>query len=162
MNDEQHNKYIAWAFIAHGSLQVLLLLAVIAFMSLFLFAAPGGDVPAGFLAFIFGIVLFFNLIFLSPNFIAAYAMMKRKPWARVAAIVAAVLSAMSVPTGTLAAVYALWFFVGENWRNVYERPLARDMRLSLNAEDIHSKWEGRYVNEEGEFVYRQPETPDWR
>ncbi|MBX3243791.1 MAG: hypothetical protein KF685_04985 [Acidobacteria bacterium] len=162
MTDEQHNKYIAWAFIAHGSLQVLMFTAVLAVMALFIFAGPGEDIPSGPFAFIGGIVLLLNLLLLSPSFIAAYAMIKRKPWARVAAIIAAALSAMNVPTGTLTAVYALWFFVGEQWHNVYATPRMEDIKLSLNPEDIHSKWEGRYVDVNGEVVYRQPETPDWR
>src|SRR5687768_15514492 len=114
MTNEEHNKYIAWAFLANGIFQAVILL----FMFVFIFAllAAGGsdpEFPAGFIAAVFGFALTINLIFLSPNFVAAYALLKRKPWARVAGIVAAALSAMNVPLGTLAAVYSLWFFCGD-------------------------------------------------
>ena len=52
-------------------------------------------IGAGFLLFIFLITLIFTL----PAFIAGYALLKHKPWARIASLVAAVFEAMNVPMG---------------------------------------------------------------
>jgi len=164
MNDEEHNKYIAWAFLANGIFQGVILL----FVFLFIFAIVAGgrsdpEFPAGFIAAVFGFALTINLFFLSPNFIAAYALLKRKPWARIAGIVAAALSAMNVPLGTLAAVYSLWFFCGDQWKSVYpetaEKGRVDPLRITPPA---HSQWEGYTKDEEGAFIYRTPPPPDWR
>lgn len=64
----------------------------------------------------------FQAMFAVPAFVAAFALFKKRPWARTASIVAAALAAMNVPVGTLACVYAFWFFLGENWKNVYQQP----------------------------------------
>lgn len=164
MTNEEHNKYIAWAFLANGIFQSVMLLFVFAMMFLWLGMMPGdGDTPAGLFAVIFGFVGIINLIFLSPNFVAAYALLKKKPWARIASIVAAALSAMNVPLGTLAAVYSLWFFCGDQWRAVYPEggaavPPVDPLRIS-SAQD--PQWEN-YTEEQGAYVYRTPQPPDWR
>ncbi len=164
MTNEEHNKYIAWAFLANGLFQSVMVLFIFAMMFFWLSLAPGGgDVPPGLFAVIFGFAGIINLIFLSPNFVAAYALLKKKPWARIASIVAAALSAMNVPLGTLAAVYSLWFFCGDQWKSVYPeadgRPLAEPLRITPAPE---TNWEGYTKEEEGAFVYRTPPPPDWR
>ncbi len=164
MTNEEHNKYIAWAFLANGLFQSAILVFVFGLLAvMFAVEPPGGDFPAGFFAAIFAFVGFINLIFLSPNFVAAYALMKRKPWARIASIVAAALSAMNVPLGTLAAVYSLWFFCGENWKSVYpETAGSGNPPFSQLPAVGETKWEGYSKDEEGAYVYRTPPPPDWR
>ncbi len=164
MTNEEHNKYIAWAFLVNGAFQV----AVFGFIFLIVFAAmlsgpDGRDFPAGLFAAIFGFVFIVNLAFQSPNFIAAYALLKRKPWARVAGIVAAALSVMNIPFGTLAGVYSLWFFCGEQWKDVYPES-GRPLRSGPYQLDPHpqSEWEGYSRGEEGAYTYRTPPPPDWR
>ena len=164
MTNEEHNKYIAWAFLSNGIFQVAMLFFVFLFMFAFLAAGPaGGDLPAGFMAGIFGFVFVVNLVFLSPNFVAAYALLKRKPWARIAGIVAAVMAAMNVPLGTLAAVYSLWFFCGEPWKSVYPETdnngVIDPPRITPPANTF---WDGYTEEEKGAFVHRTPPPPDWR
>lgn len=164
MTNEEHNKYIAWAFLANGVFQAVMLVFVLAIMFFWLAMVPGdGGFPMGLFAVIFGFAAIINLIFLSPNFVAAYALLKRKPWARIASIVAAALSAMNVPLGTLAAVYALWFFCGEQWKELYPetagvKPAGQLSRGSARDEASY----GYASNEEGASVYRTPPPPDWR
>lgn len=166
MTDEEHNKYIAWVFIAHGIFQILILAFMFVVLGIMFFSNPDPDFPHELFLAIFGAVLAVNFLFLLPNFVAAYAMLKQKSWARVMAIVASVLAVMSVPTGTVAGVYALWYFLGDKWRSVYEphKMQGNDFYLnsSINSSPAGQRWEGRYVNEHGEEVYRQPEIPDWR
>ncbi len=164
MTNEEHNKYIGWAFLANGIFQVTIVLFMFLFLFAFFAAAPpGGDLPAGFLATVFGFAMIINLVFLSPNFIAAYALLNRKPWARIAGIVAAAMSAMNVPLGTLAAVYSLWFFCGDQWKTVYPETAEGERVDPLRiTPPSNTRWDGYTKDEEGAYVYRTPPPPDWR
>ncbi|MBK9155894.1 MAG: hypothetical protein IPM25_17075 [Chloracidobacterium sp.] len=90
-------------------------------------------------------------------------MLKKKPWARVAAIVAAALSAMNVPIGTAATVYSLWFFCGEQWKDVYPETASGVRRDPLSiTPGREDRWESGVGEEEGANIYRTPPPPDWR
>jgi hypothetical protein len=164
MTNEEHNKYIAWAFLANGIFQSAMLVFIFAIIYLVLDNEPPGrgEFPAGLFALIFGFAGLINLIFLSPNFVAAYALLKRKPWARIAGIVAAALSAMNVPLGTLAAVYSLWFFCGDQWKSVYPETAEKGRVDPLRITPAETQFEGYTKDEEGAFIYRTPPPPDWR
>lgn len=166
MTNEEHNRYIAFAFIAHGAFQLLMALFVAAMMYLiFRFDDPSGPPPPPpeFFILLFGFAFVFQMLFAAPSFIASYALLKRKPWARVASIVAAALSAMNVPIGTGAAVYSLWFFCGEQWKSVYpetaEQGRVHQPALTPAGE---TRWEGYTREDEGAYIYRTPPPPDWR
>ena len=162
MTPEEHNKYISWTFLANGVFQLVMLAFVLVFMFLWLRFAPGGsDFSAGFFAFVFGFASIINLVLLSPNFVAYYALKNRKPWARIASIVAAVLSAMNVPVGTAACVYALWFFFGDEWKAIYAEGQQHPDPRYLGSNE-QPNWEGRFVRQDGEVVYRPAELPNWR
>ncbi|MGB7208817.1 MAG: hypothetical protein WBD27_09185 [Pyrinomonadaceae bacterium] len=98
------------------------------------------------------------MVFPTPSFIAAYGLLKRKSWARIASIIARVLSSMSVPIGTAACVYALWFFFGDQWKTVYPQSDINQHQLP----NVESRWGGQVMDEEGEVVYRHLDPPDWR
>lgn len=156
MTDEQHNKYIAYAFLGFAGFQLLMTLFIAAIWSV-VFLNPGGPrVPSGIIALMIGFLVVFQSLFTAPSVVAAYALLKRKPWARIASIVAGIFSAMNVPFGTAACVYALWFFFSENWKTVYEAK--RDPNLIARGEE--TKFEGTYSKESERFSAYQP--PDWR
>ena len=165
MTNEEHNKYIAWAFIAHGGIQILMML-LMAVMFIFMFSVgsrPGeSGPPMEFFGMFFGIMFFVQMVFTTPAFIAAYGLLKRKSWARIASIVAGVLSSMSVPIGTAACVYALWFFFGDQWKTVYpqEAGISPDQQQLPYGEE--SRWGGHVMDADGEVVYRHQDPPDWR
>jgi hypothetical protein len=115
MTLEEHNRMLGILHIVYGGLHTLLMLLIIGVM-FFVFSAastgPGAPPAAFFLMFaIFG--GFFALIYTAPAYVAGYAMLRRKPWARVASIIAAVVEIMNVPFGTAIGVYALWFLFGK-------------------------------------------------
>src|SRR5688572_13538020 len=162
MTPEEHNKYISWTFLANGLFQRAMLLLIFGFFILFFaFGVPPNDnSPPAFFAFFFSIVLLINLALISPNFIAYYRLKHRKSCERIANIVAGVLGAMNVPIGTAACVYALWFFFGDDWKALYpDAPGAADMKQIAGTG--HPNWEGQYVREDGEIVYRPTTPPDW-
>jgi hypothetical protein len=161
MTNEQHNKFVGYAFLAHGGFQMLLgLLFALMFgsMGAMLRGAPGPNAPpSGFFLVFAGFFLVFQSLFAVPSFVAAYAVLKRKSWARVMAIVAAAISAMNVPVGTAACVYALWFFCGDNWKEVYE-PASFRPRAQLPPDA--AEWANQASEARRERV--PPTPPDWR
>jgi hypothetical protein len=166
MSNEEHNKYIAFAFIAHGAFQLLMMLFMAAMVwAVFQFDDPSGPPPPppAFFLVVFGFMFVFQALFAAPSFIASYALLKKKPWARIAGIVAAAVSAMNVPIGTAAAVYSLWFFCGEQWKSIYPETAEKNRidPLSITAAPDAS-WDGYTRDEEGAYVYRTPPPPDWR
>lgn len=163
MTNEEHNRFIAWAFIAHGVFQMFMAFVMVALIyTLFPGDDPYGPPPAFFYIW-FGFIFVLQTLFAAPSFIASYALFRRKPWARIAAIVGAALSAMNVPIGTATAVYSLWFFCGENWKEVYPERSANERVDPLRITPmLESQWEGYTKEEEGAYVYRTPPPPDWR
>jgi len=140
----------------------MLLLIFGMFIAYFLLGPPDPNFPGGFFAVFFSVILLVNLAFITPNFVAYYALKNRKPWARVAGIVAAVLSAMNVPVGTAACVYALWFFFGEEWKAIYPETAGGGQPQRHLSAAPQTNWSGQYVREDGQEVYRPTTPPDWR
>ena len=168
MTNEQHNRYISWAFLGHGAFQVFMGLLMMAFMSIFFFIPDdgrGGAPPTAFLAAMGAFIFVFQGAMAAPAFIAAYGLRKKRSWARTASIVAAVLAAMNVPIGTAACVYALWFFLGDNWKEIYpEVAFAKDERTRTFhlTHDRETRWTGYHQNEKGEISFHPVNPPDWR
>ncbi|MEO6051328.1 MAG: hypothetical protein ABIP78_08355, partial [Pyrinomonadaceae bacterium] len=122
MTNEQHNKYIAYTFFGHAAFQLLMLLFIAAIFSLVIFSPtePGNPgPPKEFFGMMIAFMTIFQFLFTVPSIVAGYALLKRKSWARMASIIGGVVAAMSVPVGTAACVYSLWFFLGDNWRAIY-------------------------------------------
>ncbi len=166
MTNEQHNKYIAWTFLGHGAFQVLMmLLMAVMFYLMFSFSLRPGDPqpPLAMFGVMFAFMFVIQMLFTVPSLIAAYAMLKRKSWARMAAIVAGVLAAMHIPIGTAACTYSLWFFMGDSWKSIYpEGPGRNDPEPHQIAAADESRWAGYQKNEKGEITFQPVEPPDWR
>ena len=167
MTLEQHNRTLGILHYVYGVLHALLMLLILGFM-LFIFSAAGGEPnapPAAFFVFfaLFGGI--FALLYTVPSFVAGYALLNRKPWARVAGIIAAVIETLNVPFGTALGVYALWFLFGDGAR-LYEPGYATrpGERYSLGSAPPPPA---------DEFITRDPrererpyvppaQPPDWR
>jgi hypothetical protein len=117
------------------------------------------------MAFFFIFAFVFQVAFAVPSFIAAYGLRKKRKWARLASIVAGVVAAMNVPFGTAACVYGLWFFLGDNWKEVYpDVALGKDekARTLQLAHERETRWTGYQTNEKGEVTFNTIDPPDWR
>jgi hypothetical protein len=121
MTSQEHNKTLGICHLVYGGLHTLMMLAMVGFFIFFAAVMPpDGPPPAFFL--LFGVFFFiYSLIFTVPAFVAGYALLKRKPWARTASIVAAVLEAMNVPIGTAVCVYSFWFMFSDAGKQFYEQ-----------------------------------------
>jgi len=124
MTPLEHNKYVGWANIAYGAIHILMIglmgLIMIPMMGAFANVPPGDDSPMAFFGLIMGLAVVINTALSIPNFVAGYAFLKQKPWAKVAGIISAVVSAMSVPIGTAVCVYTFWFLFSEPGKVLYE------------------------------------------
>jgi len=66
--------------------------------------------PAGFGLFLAVIISATTI----PNFIAAYGLLKRRSWARMAALIVGVLCLPVFPLGTVTGIYAFWLFLQDD------------------------------------------------
>ena len=80
--------------------------------------------------------------------------------ARLAGIVGAVTAAMSVPAGTAVCVYALWFLLGEKWKDVYS---ASTLRGGGRPWELHeAAGPARWSTQTERESVRPPRPSDWR
>ena len=168
MTPQDHNKVIGIMHLIWGGFNALTMLILVPFFLAFI-GIIGSDprAPSG-LGLIFGA---FGLFFLAlamllgiPPLVAGYAMLKRKSWARIAAIVSACLTALSFPFGTALCVYTFWFMFtdGERFYRVGDYTQPSDWRGSLPSANAYD-WEARRTaDEKRNKDYVPPQPPDWR
>jgi hypothetical protein len=100
--------------------------------------------------------LVFTVGWTIPSMVAAYALLKRKRWAKTAGIVAGVFAAAQMPVGTAVCVYTFWFLFGEPGRSLYDQS-------TKTLPGGRPDWNG--VNQqrspEGEYA-PTASPPDWR
>jgi heme/copper-type cytochrome/quinol oxidase subunit 2 len=125
MTAEEHNKYLGIAHVVYGVLHILLMVvtaAIIMGMMGFatLNAGRSNGPPMSFMVVIMAFVVIINMLLAIPSFVAGYAFLTRKPWAKIAGIVAAVLSALRVPFGTAVSIYTFWFLFSAPGKTLYD------------------------------------------
>ena len=118
--------------------------------------AQGDAVPVATLAVLIVGGVFISLVLITPSFIAGYALLKRKQWARRIGIVAGVLAGLTFPFGTLLCVYTLWFLFGEKGKFLYHKAA-----YALPAEPEPRRRLKKLLRASEPYV--PPTTPpDWR
>jgi hypothetical protein len=158
LTPEEHNKYLGWAHIIHSGLFLLFVLFILLFITFTFLTLPNTPAPGAFVITMFwAFMIVIYGAMLIPSFIAGYALLKKKSWARMAAIIAGVISAMSAPLGTAVAVYTFWFLFSEPGKSIYDRP-----RYGLPP--MPASWQQTTTQQqEREKQYTPPSTPpDWR
>ena len=161
MSPSDHNKYVGIANIAYGAFHVLLMVVMtVFFMGMIgVLARSGGRgdaPPAAFFGVIMAFAVGINLLLAIPSFVAGYAFLKRKPWAKMAGIVAAVLSAIRIPFGTAVAIYTFWFLFSAPGKILYDnaaQALPPAPPVDWGAADR--------THREQEYA-RRTSPPDWR
>ena len=161
MTPEQHNKYLAYSNIAYGVLFSLFGVVMLAFFVGIMGTAPSPPPP--------GIVIFFSLLVIAiyslmtlPSFIAGWALLKKKKWAKTASIIAAVIAGSNFPIGTAVCVYTFWFLFSDPGKvffdqNNYNYALPPGQQTWANQSweyDARRQREGQYQP--------PPSPPDWR
>jgi hypothetical protein len=124
-----HNKLVAYAQLGHGTLHLLSLIFVYGVMGM-MFARifdqaqrMGNEFPSELISVILVFAGIINFLLTIPSFVAGYGLLKRRPWAKIAGIIAGVLAAMSFPIGTAVAVYTFWFLFSDVGKSIYDRSI---------------------------------------
>lgn len=160
MTPEEHNKYVGIANLAYGVIHILIMGVVgLFFLGMMDAVTRGpwnGERPPMSL---FVLIMFFavglNVVMSIPSFVAGYAFLKRKPWAKIAGVIAAVMSAIRVPFGTAVSIYTFWFLFSAPGKILYDnlsQALPPAPPVDWSAADKSRK--------EQEYSGRTP--PDWR
>jgi hypothetical protein len=101
-----HVSILGWLYIAVNAL--FLLLAVFALGMLPFIGAVADDPDATVVFSILGTAFGVLMVVLGlPGLVAGYGLLKRKPWARILAVVLGILGLVNFPIGTAIGVYTL-------------------------------------------------------
>jgi len=157
---DQHNRYLGFAHLAYAALHLLMgVLFGVIMIVMFSTIPPQPSQPPPPPAILVVMACFFLVFTVGwtiPSMVAAYALLKRKRWAKTAGIVAGVFAAAQMPVGTAVCVYTFWFLFSEPGRSLYDRP-------TKTVAGGRPDWNG--VNQqrspEGEYA-PTASPPDWR
>jgi phage shock protein PspC (stress-responsive transcriptional regulator) len=103
----QHVIVVGALNIGMGALGILL--ALIVFVAVVGGGLVSGDEDAIAVTSIVGSVVgFFLFIVFAPGVIAGIGLLRWKPWARILALILAVLNLVNIPIGTAIGIYTIW------------------------------------------------------
>ena len=157
MSPAEHNKYLGIAHIGYGALHLLVTAAMsIFFFGIILPASQSAQAFGSFFVFILAFAFLINIVLAVPPFVAGYAFLKRRPWAKIAGIIAAVVAAIRVPFGTAVAIYTFWFLFSAPGKILYDNAAAAlppAPPVDWSAADKSQR--------ENEYASRTS-PPDWR
>jgi hypothetical protein len=160
MTPRSHNKTLGILHLAYGGLNLLLMIAISIFMLTMIGVIAtnnysGEPIPVGIFALVMVFMVAINLLLITPSFLAGYALLKRKRWAKTMGIIAAIVAGLNFPLGSALCVYTLWFLFGESGRFLYHKAA-----YALPPGD--ASWAGT-PSREPERAYIPPSAPpDWR
>jgi len=126
MTPSGHNRTLGLLHLLYGVFCIGLIIVVTFLISgtidaMAVTRAQGEAVPVATFAVLIVAGVFISLVLITPSFIAGYALLKRKQWARRIGIVAGVLAGLTFPFGTMLCVYTLWFLFGEKGKFLYHK-----------------------------------------
>ena len=141
MTAQEHNKTLGILFLIFGSVNILLLIPVALQITKVLkgiedAAALNPNPEAAHNAMGLLIILLIALGILSlvssiMEIVAGFGLFKQRSWSPPAATIAAIVSVINIPIGTILGVYALWFLFGNKGREVYGNIVSNEtQRLS--------------------------------
>jgi hypothetical protein len=117
----QHVTILGWLFVIGHAL--FLLIGAFIFVLLIGIGLAVSDLEARSVLLVVGPTVGLLLALLAlPGLAAGYGLLTRKPWARVLAIVVAILGLLNVPLGTVIGVYALWVLAPTRTRDYFATP----------------------------------------
>ena len=124
---QTHVKVVAVLFIIFGALAIML-----AFFSTLLFsvlgswigasAEEGAAVGGAVMGLVGVIVTIALLVYAVPAFVCGWALLNRKPWARIMGIILAAISLVKIPFGTIFGIYALWVLLNKETERLLAPP----------------------------------------
>lgn len=124
MTAKEQNKLAGIFLMAHGAIQcfvMFILVLVYGGVGAMLSTSGRDDEQfAGIAVLGFAVVAgFVSLLFIIPQLVGGWKMLKERPNARTWGIVGSIISCLSFPLGTAAGVFGLVFLFGESGRQFY-------------------------------------------
>ncbi len=112
-----HVPIVGWLLIAGHA--IFLVIAVFVFMLLSMIGlgvglSPHGEFPAGILFIVGTFVAGLLTVLAIPGVVAGVGLLMRWSWARILAIIVAILGLMNFPLGTAIGLYALWVLLQDS------------------------------------------------
>lgn len=166
MTPEQHIKYLGWSHIGYGAFFALIFGLMMLFFGGSMLAAmlssPGPNGPPVFV-FVFMLLMFTLMLVLTtlPAFVAGYGLLKGKKWAKVWAIISAVLAGGQFPMGTAVTVYTFWFLFSEPGKQYFER--GANYALPPGRQTwANQQWDNESQRQREGQYNSPPSPPDWR
>jgi hypothetical protein len=162
MTPQEHNKCVGLAQLAYAGLHLLMtivFLGVEGYMFGNVYSRTGqigGPAPPPFVVLMFAFIGILSIAMTIPSVVAGYALLRRRPWAKVAGTVAGVVAAMSFPIGSAVAVYTLWFLFGDAGRQLYGARDGKAPALTSN------EWQPVTSNSAHAGSPSSTTPPDWR
>jgi lysylphosphatidylglycerol synthetase-like protein (DUF2156 family) len=170
MTTEGHNKSLGIMYLVNGAVNGLLMLMIGIFFVVMTPVVRAGmhsrdGMPLPLFITIVTIITVFGLLLSVPSLAAGYGLLKQKAWARIAAIIAAVIASMNFPFGMALCVYTFWFLYGKGAHLYDNRALASRDRFSLphgeSSTFEFTAGKSRERRSEHEYV-PPPQMPNWR
>jgi len=117
---EQHVRTLGIIYVILGILGILLGIGLLVLMVGI--GAASGDKEAAWIVSGVGFFVAFIIAVLSiPTIIAGIGLQRFRPWARILALILAVLNLFSFPIGTAVGIYALWVLLNERTQPLFVR-----------------------------------------
>lgn len=120
-----HVDFIGLLFIVWGLLTTLVGLSTLALgvgaVALIASGTPGGggQMAAGLTAFAFGALAVIAMLWGIAHVAVGMPLRRRKPWARLAALMLGSIDLVLLPYGTALGVYALWVLLNERGKRLF-------------------------------------------
>jgi len=104
---DQHVPILGWLYVVGHA--IFLVIGAFVFLLLVGLAPVTGETEAIWILTLVGTTVGLLMAALGlPGVIAGYGLLKRKPWARILAIVVGILNLINFPVGTAIGLYTLW------------------------------------------------------
>lgn len=118
---QQHVRIVGWLFIVYSG--VLDAIGLVIGLLVAGGGALSGDREAMMITGAVGIFVVCLLLVLSiPGYIAGIGLLKFHGWARILAIILAILHLLSFPLGTALGIYALWVMLNAQTPPLFDQP----------------------------------------
>lgn len=149
MTAKEKNKLAGVFLLVHGCFLGFIYLLMIGVFAAIIGADP--HAPQWIFAFLTIFIAIFSFIFVAPQIIGGWKMIKERPDARNWGIAAAIFACLNAPLGTAAGVFALIFLLGEEGKQFYEGGTKRDYLGEADA-----------VNDFNFEDFRQKQPHGWK
>lgn len=125
MTAKEHNKLVGVFLLIHGGFSALMMIFMV-----IVYGVIGAGIAASanrqeeqviggvFIVLMFFIAVF-STVFIVPQLIGGWKLLKERHNARTWGIIGSIFALLSVPFGTAAGVYGLWFLFGEEGKRFY-------------------------------------------